>query len=130
VSTLKARTLRRQATDAEQKLWQYLRSRQLRGYKFRRQQPIGRYIVDFVCFEGKLVIELDGGQHAEKTKADQKRTTWLGSQGFHVQRFWDNDVLQNLEGVAAVIGEVVGGQRDTPHLNPLPQGERRPPTPT
>lgn len=75
-----------------------MRSKQLRKLKFRRQQPIGRYIVDFVCFEQLIVIEVDGGQHAENNK-DKTRDKWLNDQGFKVLRFWNNDVLENIEGV-------------------------------
>jgi len=73
------------------------------GFKFRRQAPIGRYIVDFVCFEQKLVIELDGGQHAVRQHYDHSRSEWLQSQGFKVLRFWNNDVMNNVEGVKEVI---------------------------
>jgi very-short-patch-repair endonuclease len=83
-------------TDAERKLWQALRKRQLLGMKFRRQVPIGRYFVDFVCFEKKLVIEVDGSQHKELFEYDGKRTAWLNSRGFKVLRLWNNDVLNNL----------------------------------
>ena len=94
-----ARHLRTHSTDAERVLWRHLRAYRLRGHKFRRQAPIGRYIVDFVCFELRLVIELDGGQHAERTKYESDRTAWLRGQGFRVLRFWNTDVLNNLEGV-------------------------------
>ena len=93
-----ARRLRRNATDAEAMLWRRLRSRQLEDIKFRRQFPIGRYIVDFVSIELKLVIELDGGQHAESL-ADTERTRWIEANGYTVIRFWNNDVIANLEGV-------------------------------
>lgn len=75
----------------------------MHGLKFKRQQPIGNYVVDFVCFEKKLVIELDGGQHADQVIQDATRTCWLESQGFEVLRFWNNDVLQNMDGVWDVI---------------------------
>ena len=108
-----ARHLRREQTDAERKLWAVLRNGQMDGVKFRRQEPIRKYIVDFVSFEKNLFIEVDGGQHAEPTKAqaDAKRTKWLESQGFRVIRFWDNEVLQNLDGVYEVIEGAVKGQR-------------------
>ena len=93
-----ARDLRKNQTDAERKLWKHLRSKQIDSLKFRRQQPIGNYIVDFVCFEKKLVIELDGSQHIDNSN-DIGRDNWLKSQGFHVMRFWNNDVLKNIEGV-------------------------------
>lgn len=92
-----ARKLRRNQTKAETLIWSFLRGSQL-GCKFRRQQEIGgRYIVDFVCLQEKLVIELDGGQHHEAV--DSQRTAFLHQEGFHVLRFWNNDVLQNTEGV-------------------------------
>jgi very-short-patch-repair endonuclease len=95
-----ARQLRRRQTDAERKVWQILRAGRLHGWKFRRQQPIGRYIVDFVCLEKRLVIELDGGQHQDRADEDRERDGWLAGNGFKVLRFWNNDVMQNLEGVA------------------------------
>jgi very-short-patch-repair endonuclease len=96
-----ARRLRRSATDAERKLWAALRGRQLGGYKIRRQQPIGPYIVDFVCHDVRLVIELDGGQHA--TANEVERTRRIESDGYRVLRFWNPDVLRNLDGVLATI---------------------------
>ena len=98
-----ARQLRRGQTDAERNLLAALRMGKLA--KFRRQQPIGKYIVDFVSFDLKLIIELDGSQHdeARNKQADDQRTIWLESQGFRVIRFWDTDVLQNLEGVYSQI---------------------------
>jgi very-short-patch-repair endonuclease len=103
---LSARKLRSRLTDAEQKLWQHIRNRQLMGFRFRRQAPIGKFIVDFVCFEHRLVIELDGGQHAVYKDYDHSRTQWLRSQGFKVIRFWYNDVMNNV----------------TPHPDLPPQG--------
>ena len=100
-----ARKLRRNTTDVERLLWNYLRDRQLDSFKFKRQQPLGNFIVDFICFERKLIVELDGGQHAEDMEADLIRTRWLASQGFQVIRFWNNDVLQNIDGVWQVISE-------------------------
>jgi very-short-patch-repair endonuclease len=99
--TARARKLRHEATEAEKLLWSKLRARQLSGVKFRRQVPIGSYIMDFVSFERRLVVEIDGGQHAEAESQDydKQRTTWLESQGFRVLRFWNNEVLTNLEGV-------------------------------
>ena len=103
----KAKTLRREETEAEQIIWSWLRRKQLKGAKFRRQQPIGNYIVDFVSFERNLIIEIDGGQHTiEQNKLrDNARTQWLGSQGFRIMRFWNNDVISNLEGVMVRIEE-------------------------
>jgi very-short-patch-repair endonuclease len=97
-------------TDAERKLWTILRARQLGGAKFRRQQPIGPFIADFVCQEARLIVEADGGQHAENV-GDVRRTAFLESKGYRVLRFWNNDILQNLEGVA----ESVLGALSTPH---------------
>ena len=96
----RARALRARPTDAERKLWEALRNRQLEGHGFRRQAPIGRYIADFVCFGRKLVVEVDGGQHATDKDRAAARTAWFESQGFRVLRFWNNDVLGNTDGVA------------------------------
>jgi len=96
-----ARQLRHRQTDAEIRLWAELRKLRSNGIKYRRQHPIGNYIVDFVCLEEKLIIEVDGGQHnleSEITK-DESRTKWLESEGYRVLRFWNNDVLTNIDGV-------------------------------
>ena len=93
----RARELRRNLTDAERALWQVLRNRQVSGYRFRRQAPIGPYVVDFVCFEIRLVIEVDGGQHIERADYDEGRTAWLEGAGFRVIRFWNNEVLLERE---------------------------------
>ena len=106
--TTKARQLRRQSTDAERKLWSIVRNRRLAGYKFRRQVPIESYIVDFVCFDKKLVIEIDGGQHQTQTEYDDYRTQRLQSAGFRVIRFWNNQVLGEADGVAQVIETALG----------------------
>ena len=95
----RARTLRRKQTDAERLLWLHLRDRRLMRYKFRRQLPIGKYIADFVCLKCMLIIEVDGGQHLQEQRYDAVRTHYLESQGFRVLRFWNNDVLGNLEAV-------------------------------
>jgi len=95
----RVRRLRSQPTDAESALWRQLRAKQAAGLRFRRQFPIGPYIVDFVCLNRRLAIELDGGQHARQETEDQRRTAWLESQGFAVIRFWNNDVLANPDGV-------------------------------
>jgi very-short-patch-repair endonuclease len=100
-----AKNLRKKSTDAERKLWAHLRAKRLEGYKFRRQEPIGNYVVDFVCFENRVVIEIDGSQHATEKEKDSKRSKWLESRGFKVLRFWNNEVLRNIEGVLQVIGE-------------------------
>src|SRR5258708_39876749 len=98
----KATELRQNATDAERRLWSALRDRRLQGYKFRRQHPIGPFVVDFACTKHRLVIEADGGQHNESL-SDARRTAWLESQGWHVIRFWNNDVLGNTEGVVITV---------------------------
>jgi very-short-patch-repair endonuclease len=104
-----AKGLRRNETEPEQIVWSWLRNRQMEGVKFRRQQPIGNYIVDFVSFERKLIIEVDGGQHNKTLLAqqDEQRTKWLKSEGFHVLRFWNNEVKENPEGVFLRIAEVL-----------------------
>ncbi len=99
----KARKLRKNMTDAETKLWQLIRKRQVLGFKFRKQAPIGPFIADLVCFEKKLIIEIDGGQHKDRKTYDEKRTQWLVSQGFEVIRFWNNDVLKDSENVLQAI---------------------------
>ena len=98
-----AKDLRNNSTDAERLLWRYLRNSQLAGVKFRRQQTIETYIVDFVSFDKRIIIELDGSQHAENTEYDEQRDTCLRKNGFVVLRFWNNDVLENIEGVLEVI---------------------------
>jgi very-short-patch-repair endonuclease len=102
----RARGLRIRMTDAERKLWFALRDRRFAGFKFRRQVPIGRFIVDFVCFEQRLVIEVDGGQHADSV-ADKRRDRWFVANGFRVMRFWNNEVLSNLEGVVTLVAEAL-----------------------
>ncbi len=97
------KTLRTNQTDAESRLWHHLRSRRFQGWKFRRQHILQGYIVDFICLERKLVIELDGGQHADQEAYDHHRTRVLEKDGFKVMRFWNNDVLNNLEGVLEMI---------------------------
>lgn len=96
-----ARKLRNNLTDTEKVLWYYIKSRQVQNLKFRRQAPIGPYIVDFVCYSIKLIIELDGSQHRDKENMvrDQKRDDWLRKQGFKILRFWDNEILENINGV-------------------------------
>ncbi|MFT4060003.1 MAG: endonuclease domain-containing protein [Legionella sp.] len=89
----RARNLRKNSTDAERHLWYYLRANRL-GFKFKRQVPIGEYIVDFVCLENRLIIELDGGQHMDNQIYDTNRTDWLKTHGFNVLRFWNHDIFQ------------------------------------
>jgi len=98
-----AGNLRNSPTDVERLLWQRLKSSQVEGIKFRRQQTIEDFIVDFVSFEKKIVIELDGGQHAETIEKDKRRDDCLIMNGYKVLRFWDNEVIQNMEGVLEVI---------------------------
>ncbi|MBM4305611.1 MAG: endonuclease domain-containing protein [Deltaproteobacteria bacterium] len=114
-----ARRLRKHSTDTEQYLWRHLRDRQIGGFKFRRQQPVGRFVVDFVNLEKKVIVELDGGQHA-LDPMDTIRDEWLRAKGYKVLRFWDNQVFSNLEGVL----EIIRNALLTPHPDPLPQGER------
>ncbi len=99
----KARQLRKNPTEAEQALWRHLRLRQMGGHKFRRQQPLGLYIVDFVCLERRLIIELDGGHHSSQEVGDSERSVWLESQGFCVLRFWNNDVMREIDAVKTII---------------------------
>ncbi len=103
----RARQLRRDQTDAERKLWMRLRNAQLAGLKFRRQFPIGDFIADFCCRDRWLVVELDGGQHATQVMKDARRTAILAEHGYRVVRFWDNEVLTNLEGVVDQIARVL-----------------------
>ena len=94
-----ARTLRKRQTDAEIRLWYHLRARRLSGHKFRRQHPLGPYIVDFACPDEMLVVELDGGQHADAAYGDDARDQWLQRHGYRVLRFWNNDVLAETQAV-------------------------------
>ncbi|MDO8289957.1 MAG: DUF559 domain-containing protein [Parvibaculum sp.] len=100
-----ARFLRKNQTDAERKLWRELRYLKQYGFHFRRQVPMRQYVTDFICHSAKLVIELDGGQHDEikAIASDARRTAWLETQGYKVLRFWNNDVLLNVEGVQTAI---------------------------
>ena len=103
------RKLRRDSTEAEKVIWRALRNRRLDGHKFRRQHPIGKFVADFCCMEAMLIVEIDGGQHAIDEERDAARTAYLGSQGYHVVRFWNNEVLENLEGVLTVLRrELIG----------------------
>ena len=114
---LHARALRRNMTPQERKLWFLLRDRRFAGYKFRRQLPLGRFVVDFACWQAKLVIELDGGQHSENVDYDELRTLWLARHGWRVVRFWNND-LDNVEGVLMAITAAL---KQSPHPDPLPR---------
>jgi len=104
-----ARSLRKNQTDAERLLWFRLRGRQLEGFKFRRQERIGSYIVDFICFDKKVIVEIDGGQHNEDDgrKRDEARADWLRNEGYRVLRFWNNEVMDNLDGVLEKIRETL-----------------------
>jgi very-short-patch-repair endonuclease len=102
-ATRRARAFRAASTDAEHRLWSRLRGRQLDGAKFRRQFPIDRYFADFACVEAKLIVELDGSQHAARTDYDAERTRVLEACGWHVMRIWNNEVLENMEGVGLAI---------------------------
>jgi very-short-patch-repair endonuclease len=103
-AVLRARQLRRSSTDAEKRLWRSLRSK-LPQFKWRRQMPVGPYFVDFACFAEKLIVELDGGQHADAADHDIARTRFLAAQGFRVVRFWNTDVLSNTNGVLERIAQ-------------------------
>ncbi|MEO6947825.1 MAG: endonuclease domain-containing protein [Nitrobacter sp.] len=119
-----ARNLRARMTDAERKLWFGIKDRRFQNLKFRRQVPVGPYVADFLCFDLRLVVEVDGGQHAESVR-DAERDRWFADNGFRTLRFWNNDVLSNLEGVLTVIAEGVG---KTPH--PTARFRSPPPSPT
>lgn len=103
----RARDLRRDQTDTERKLWSRLRDRQVLGAKFRRQHPIGQYIVDFCCPANRLIIELDGSQHAERAAADETRTAFLLSRGYRVLRFWNHEVLKETDAVLEQIASAL-----------------------
>ena len=104
-----AHELRQRQTKAEKTLWARFRNRQLEGVKFRRQLPIGHYVVDFASFENRIIVEIDGGQHNERgtREKDKERTAWLKGRGYHILRFWNNEVLKNGEGVLEVIREAL-----------------------
>ncbi|RZI91807.1 MAG: endonuclease domain-containing protein [Variovorax sp.] len=115
---VRARSLRKDATDAESLLWFHLRDRRLGNHKFRRQRPIGPYFADFACLEAKLIVELDGGQHVEAVDYDETRTGFMVAQGFRVLRFWNNEVLAQ---TSAVLERILQALQEDPHPNPLPQ---------
>jgi very-short-patch-repair endonuclease len=116
-----ARALRKNQTDAEKLLWSRLRNRRFLGCKFRRQQIVGPYIADFLCMEPKLVIELDGGQHAEQQQRDEQRAQYLQNLGYQVLRFWNHEVLGDLDAVLESIRIAIAVL--SPHPGPLPEGE-------
>ena len=103
----RARRLRSNQTEAERQLWYRLRDRRLDGYKFRRQVALGRYVADFVCMSSRVIVEIDGGQHAQRRQYDAQRTRQLQNEGFAVLRFWNNEVMQNLDGVLCVLVKVL-----------------------
>ncbi|MDZ4253913.1 MAG: endonuclease domain-containing protein [Sulfuritalea sp.] len=132
-----ARKLRHNLTDAERKLWSRMSAHQL-GAHFRRQAPLGSYVLDFACFAARVVVEVDGGQHADSEK-DRVRDAWLKAQGFKVLRFWNNEVLQNIDGVletiVAELNKALPRQPKAPPPRPSPmkgEGENRlaPPAPS
>ena len=102
-----ARRLRRNQTDAESKLWLRLRGRRLEGLKFRRQVPVAGYVVDFLCEEARFIVEIDGGHHTERLAEDEARTAALQRHGYQVIRFWNNEVLSNMDGVLERIVEMI-----------------------
>jgi very-short-patch-repair endonuclease len=112
-SITKARELRKNSTDAERFLWHHLRLRQINGDRFRRQRPVGPYILDFVCLEKRIAIEVDGGQHNEAVSRDRERDEWLRKQGFMVLRFWNHEVLTQINVVKEVIWKALA---ETPFL--------------
>jgi very-short-patch-repair endonuclease len=121
------KNLRSRMTDAEWRLWYHLRANRFLGLKFRRQVPMGPYTVDFLCERARLIVEVDGGQHADRIEGDTVRTAWLEAQGYSVIRFWNNDVLGNTNGVLEAIATALGyplpdplpRERET-LMNPLP----------
>jgi adenine-specific DNA-methyltransferase len=118
-----ARALRRNMTDAERVLWRFLRDRQLNGYKFRRQHPIGPYIVDFVCLDKKLIVEVDGSQHAVRIDEDAKRSTYFEGRGFKILRFWNNEVLKERESVlSAIVSWLAENNPPSPRPSPPETG--------
>ena len=125
--TDRAKTMRREPTEAEARLWSLLRAKRLGGSKWRHQVNFeDRYIADFVCFEHRLIVEADGGQHGD-SRRDEQRDRWFEAQGFRVLRFWNNDILTNSDGVASMILdslETTPSPRSASLSRPLPHGER------
>ena len=112
----RARALRNQSTDAERHLWQHLRGKQLAGYRFRRQLPIAGFIADFACLEAKIIVELDGGQHAQNVGYDGRRDRLIEAQGFRILRFWDNQVFLETQAVLEQIMRAL--ELSSPHPGP------------
>ena len=128
VALARARVMRAAPTEAERVLWRLLRAKRWAGWEWRRQQPIGPFIADFICFEARLIVEADGSQHLDCAH-DARRDGWLEAQGFRLLRFWNNDVLARSDAVADAIhaaldGGEGGGALAFPLPDPLPQGER------
>jgi very-short-patch-repair endonuclease len=119
----RARFLRRNKTEAERKLWASLRRRQVEGFRFRQQHPLGPFVVDSICLSAKLIVEIDGGGHEMRRREDDERSLWLESRDYCVLRFWNRDVLQNTPGV---VGEILDAlrRREHPPPRPPPQGGR------
>ncbi len=117
--------MRKQPTEAERRLWQMLRDRRFSAFKFRRQVPVGPFIADFLCFETRLIVEADGGQHCESA-ADARRTVWLESQNFRVQRFWNHEILSQPRNVMDRLYTALNSPspRSPAARRPLPRGER------
>jgi very-short-patch-repair endonuclease len=115
-----ARALRGRSTEAEMRLWHHLRAHRLCGFKFKRQQPMGPYIVDFVCFDAKLIVEADGSQHLDSL-ADQDRDAWFEAQGYRVLRFWNDDILLR---APQVLEAILYASQAAPSPPPLPHGQR------
>ena len=122
----RSRALRKRMTDAERLLWRHLRNRELGGWKFRRQYPVTPHIVDFICVDKNIVIEVDGGQHAENEDSDLQRSAFLNKMGYRVFRFWNNQVLQETEAVLeAIFAILADGKQNSPSPQPSPPlGER------
>ena|SRR5215472_8702828 len=110
----RSRELRHQQTEVERMLWYYLKARRVNGWRFRRQHPIPPYIVDFACLEAKLIVEADGGQHAE-SRHDRRRDEFLGATGWRVLRFWNSQILTNVSGVVQMISDELGPHPTLPH---------------
>jgi very-short-patch-repair endonuclease len=127
MTSQRARALRKRMTDAERLLWRHLRNRELGGWKFRRQYPVGPFIiVDFICLENNVIIEVDGGQHAENEALDLQRSAYLNKMGYRVLRFWNNEVLQETEAVLNEIYAILTrSNQNSPSPQPSPPlGER------
>ncbi|WP_096358830.1 endonuclease domain-containing protein [Variibacter gotjawalensis] len=127
--TAHGRVLRRAPSEAEKRVWKLVRRQQLDGLGFRRQHAVGPYVLDFYCPSLQIALEIDGGQHAAPhcVEYDSRRTAWLGARGIEVIRFWNNDVLSNIEGVWTVLMQAIDARRSTPSLTlPLAGGGNAP----